>query len=298
LFSIFEIVSQVVIASKKARFGPKVGTTSWWIEKIRSEPGIKYTEFWTHLSEYQLRKFKAIAEVDYKVLGLELSGAPDHYTRFSSQALQYPPKLLIKPHWLELNTISWKSFRVWSWLGAAKALDLPISEEAETWYNYLSIERTRIEAVKVLSNFKREDKSQLTPEVEFELNCAYPNTRIISSIKFSVPKGDQIYNQIQDHIEDYRPVPTTAEGWVFRSRYISDYLEKRLKEYLALGGIQELIEREQLKGLPLPTPFYWDLWADLDHLREGYPYFCAENNLDPLADDEEDEKSVASWDTQ
>jgi hypothetical protein len=81
------------------------------IEKIRSEPGPKYTELWTHLTEYQLRKFKATAEVDYKVLGLELSGAPDHYTRLTSQALQYPPKLLIKPHWLELSTISWKALQ-------------------------------------------------------------------------------------------------------------------------------------------------------------------------------------------
>jgi hypothetical protein len=202
-----------------------------------------------------------------------LSGAPDHYTRLTSQALQYPPKLLIKPHWLELNTISWKAFRIWSWLGAAQALDLPISEEAETWYNYLSIERTRIEAVKVLGNFKWEGKSQLTPEVELELNCAYPNTRIISSIKFPVPKGEQVYNQIQDHIQDYRPIPTTAEGWVFRSRYISNYLEDRLKEYLALGGIQELIEREQLKGLSLPNPLLLGSLGRLGSFEGRLPLF-------------------------
>jgi hypothetical protein len=75
----FETVSQqVTAANKKACFGPKVGTTPWWIEKIKSEPGPKYTELWTHYSNYWLRKFKAISELDYKVLGFELTGAPDH----------------------------------------------------------------------------------------------------------------------------------------------------------------------------------------------------------------------------
>lgn len=40
---IFELV-----AHKKPRFGPMVGTQDWWISKINGESGPKYTELWTH----------------------------------------------------------------------------------------------------------------------------------------------------------------------------------------------------------------------------------------------------------
>jgi len=39
------------------------------------------------------------------------------------------------------------------------------------------------------------------------------------------------------------------------------YLEERLKEYLALGGLKELLDRKSLilAEQKLPAPFYWDL---------------------------------------
>lgn len=72
------VTQQLTVNNKKSRFGPKIGTQDWWLNKIKQEAGHKYTVLWSHFPEYQLRRFKALAEVDYKVLGTELTGAPDH----------------------------------------------------------------------------------------------------------------------------------------------------------------------------------------------------------------------------
>ena len=85
---------------------------------------------------------------------------------------------------------------------------------------------------------------------------------------------------------------------MIRKKFLKYYLEQRLEEYLALGGLQELIERRTLyiEGYKLPDPFYWDLWGNLEHLRESYSDYCAEEHFDP--EGSEDEESVASLDTQ
>jgi hypothetical protein len=84
---------------------------------------------------------------------------------------------------------------------------------------------------------------------------------------------------------------------VIRKKFLKYYLEQRLEEYLALGGLQELIERRALfiQEYKLADPFYWDLWGNLEHLRDTYADCCAEEHFDPEASEEE---SVASLDTQ
>jgi hypothetical protein len=95
-----------------------------------------------------------------------------------------------------------------------------------------------------------------------------------------------------------------ADGtvWGSSSRLLVEFLLECYelyahKEYLALGGLQELIERKTLfeEGYKLPEPFYWDLWGTLEHLRESYSDYCAVEHFDPDASEEE---SVASLDTQ
>ena len=90
---------------------------------------------------------------------------------------------------------------------------------------------------------------------------------------------------------------------MIRKKFLKYYLEQRLEEYLALGGLQELIERRTLyiEGYKLPDPFYWDLWGNLEHLRETYAQWLAEHIFDvPNSDEEEevDSDSDISWDTQ
>jgi hypothetical protein len=84
---------------------------------------------------------------------------------------------------------------------------------------------------------------------------------------------------------------------VIRRKFLKYNLEQCPWEYLALGGLTELLDRQPLikADYKLPFLFYWDLWGNLEHLRESYIDYCAEENFDPEASEEE---SVASFDTQ
>jgi hypothetical protein len=66
---------------------------------------------------------------------------------------------------------------------------------------------------------------------------------------------------------------------------------------LALGGLKELVDRQPLikAGYKLPEPFYWDLWVNLEHLREAYSDYCA---VDLFGPEDSEEESAASLDTQ
>jgi hypothetical protein len=95
----------------------------------------------------------------------------------------------------------------------------------------------------------------------------------------------------------------TEAGEPIRKRFIKQYLQERLQEYLALGGLKELIDRRALilAKQKLPSPFYWDLWGNLEHLRNAYQEHLAENLFGPRSDEEEegkDDSSAVSWDTQ
>jgi len=290
----------VTLSNKKPKFGPKIATKEWWIQRIKDTPGPKYTELWTHIPKYQLARFKALAEIDYNFLGKELEGAPDHPDNLEEgqRKPNYPVKVHYQPHWFpELRSITWKNYQVWSWLTAAKALQCPISAEADTWHNYLNREQTKLEAAELLGVFKPENFHQELPiEIEWDLNTAPPGAiaRPISSIEFDIPEG-YTYRNLNKTLDDPRPTPVTRSGLIIKKKFLKLYLEERLQEYLALGGTNELIEREKFMGRNLPDPFYWNLWADLQSVRTRYQYYCVEEHIDPEADDED---SVISWDTQ
>ena len=131
-----------------------------------------------------------------------------------------------------------------------------------------------------------------------EYTSVYPNTSSISTIEFDTPRGS-LYKDlyINRTIQDNRYIPTTEDGLVIRKKFLKYYLEQRLEEYLALGGLQELIERKTLfkEGYKLPDPFYWDLWGTQEHLRDSFLDYCAEEHFNPEASEEE---SVASLDIQ
>jgi len=138
--------SQLAISKKKARFGPKVASRDWWIDRVKiRKPEIRY---WTHFTKYQIAQFKILAELDYQVLGerVKTEGAPDA----DLIGRNYPPKLKEQPYWCALTWTDYKDYRLWTWLQATKALDLPINEKAETWYNYFSIEGNQIRAKELL----------------------------------------------------------------------------------------------------------------------------------------------------
>jgi hypothetical protein len=59
-----------------------------------------------------------------------------------------------------------------------------------------------------------------------------------------------------------RYIPITENGLLIRKKFLKYYLEQHLWEYLALGELKELLDRQPLieEGYKLPEPFYWDLW--------------------------------------
>jgi hypothetical protein len=141
-------VSQLAVSNKKPRFGQKVATQAWWIDRIKEDPIYQYSEEWAKHSEYQLARFKLLAELDYKVLGTSiLRGAP-------GLGQEYPPRIEVKPFWFKpLFGIDLKDFKLWSWLEATKALSLPISEESDKWFKYISTEDLKEGATKLLGIF-------------------------------------------------------------------------------------------------------------------------------------------------
>jgi hypothetical protein len=287
-------VTQLVI-SKKPRFGPKVATQAWWFDRIKVKEGPEYLKYWTHYTDYQIGQFKALAEYDYFVLGegIETEGAPDF-----GLELDYPVKLVGKPFWVSWSTLEFKELKLWTWIKAARALEKPLGEGTVTWFNYFSIEKNQVQVKELLAPFRKESQKVFDILLEQEYNSVYPNTSSISTIEFDPLRGS-IYRDlyINRTIQDSRYIPTTENGLVIRKKFLKYYLEQRLEEYLALGGLQELIERRTLfiQGYKLPDPFYWDLWGNLEHLRDTYADYCAEEHFDPEASEEE---SVASLDTQ
>jgi len=234
------------------------------------------------------------------VLGerVRTEGAPD-----SGLTVRYPPKLEEKPSWLTLDFKTYKDFKLWTWLQATKVLDLPIGEKTEMWYNYFAIQGNQIKAKELLDPFRKENKKQFDVLLQQEYDLVYPTARRISSIHYVVPDQDPFEDlEINTHIQDSRLIPITEAGDTISRDFLKHYLEERLKEYLALGGLKELLDRRALilANQKLPAPFYWDLWGNLEHLRETYAQWLADHLFDmPNSDEGEvDSDSDISWDTQ
>jgi hypothetical protein len=201
------------------------------------------------------------------------------------QQITYPARLNQRPHYFEkVGTLEWKDFRLYSWLNTTKALNLPLRSEAITWLEYLSTKGNQVAAAHFLDRFREENKIPFDILLEEEYNSGPQQPPLISSVKFNTPKGEW-FKGFNNSLQDNRYIPT-IDGWqvVIRPAYIKIYLEERLGEFLALGGLKDLLERKPFieAGHKLPDPFYWDLWGDLDHLRESYSEYCAQHHLDPL----------------
>ena len=229
------VTTQLAIPNKRTRFGPKVASRDWWIERVKiTKPE---TSYWTHFTKYQIAQFKALAELDYQVLGerVNTEGAPD-----SGLAVKYPPKLKEQPFWLTWDYKTFKDFKLWTWLQATKALDLPVSEQAETWLNYFSIESNQIKAKELLDPFRKEKQKEFNFLLQEEYNLVFQTASRISSAHFTVPSGDPFEDlEINKTLQDSRLIPLTKAGEPIRKSYIRKYLEERLQEYLALGGLKD-----------------------------------------------------------
>lgn len=114
-----------------------------------------------------------------------------------------------------------------------------------------------------LGKFRKENIKPFAIILEAEYEQVPHRTDTIDSIEFKLPKG-KWYSPLNNFIKDNRYIPTTYSGLRTRKRFIRAYLEDRLAEYLASGGVKELIVRYRLPaGYSLPDLFFWDLWGNL-----------------------------------
>ena len=70
----------------------------------------------------------------------------------------------------------------------------------------------------------------------------YPTTPLIESIVLDIPVESN-YKYLNNTIKDSSYLPTTESGQVIKKKYLKVYLEECLAEYLALGGLNKLIQR-------------------------------------------------------
>lgn len=149
------------------------------------------------------------------------------------------------------------------------------------------MDQTKLEAVEVLSFFKKDKERKLTAEGNFDLISSHLNSKVISSFKFDIPEAT-FYSSLNSSLNNDCPIPVTKEGFAIKTVFLKLYLERRLEEYLALGGTKELTIWEVInQRKKLADPFYWDLWGDLNNLRIKYKLFCAEKYIDPEVEEED-----------
>ena len=273
-------MSQLSIPAKKPRFGPKAATSAYWIDIIDRNP--IYQQPKDHSTD--LTNSISPAIFDY----FDLAGQRN-----------YPPKAPeFEPYWFKpIGGLKYTNFKIWAWLEATQALELPISQESEDWFNQVNTYQLKRESVELLNKFFRpESKKPLSLE-HLDIHDSVPaNTALIKHIEFDTPDGSRYCTQLStlnNTLKDTRSIPITKSGERIHSKYIRHYLEERLAEYLALGGLVEIIHRSSLDvgNYELPDPFYWDLWSNLNHLRFAYLEYQDQEHFDP----KEEEDPLYNW---
>jgi hypothetical protein len=126
-----------------------------------------------------------------------------------------------KPFWLTWSFSAFKEFRLWTWIQGTKALDPPISDQAEIWFNYFSIESNQVKAKELLDPFRKENQKEFVFLLEEEYNLVKPTASLISTIEFSTPTRDPFSNlTINSNLQDSRYIPINESGLVIRKRFI------------------------------------------------------------------------------
>ena len=257
IFIVHLLVNQLTIPAKKPRFGPKAATSAWWIYRLDYDP------FYKHPKYSILYSHRPCPLEEYN----NLAGTGD-----------YPPKgPTEEPFWYEsIEGLPYDYFKVWAWLEATQVLGLTISEEAWEWYYATSTKHFKIQAVELLNEFFRPESKQPLSLKRLLIQDSLPSeTPFIKHIELDIPDGFTKYSQLStlnSTLKDTRYIPVTKSGERIHSKFIKQYLEERLTEYLALGGLAEVIIRSSLEvgDHKLPDSFYWDIWSNLSHLRSAY----------------------------
>ena len=259
-------MNQLSIPTKQPRFGPKAATKAWWSGQVQKNPIFRQSRdhFLSSNYSFELNQERLItANLDFQ----ELAGKHNHPPRAPDS----------EPYWyLPIGGLHYRDFKIWAWLEANQVLGLPISQQAQEWFNFTTTYYFKLEATELLNKwFRPEGRRPLGRRAQHIYNSIPTNTQLIQDIILNIPTGASYcthLSSLNNTLKDSRYLPVTEEGEVIDPRFIKQYLEERLAEYLALGGLVEIIQRENLEvgDYQLPDAFYWDLWSHLSHLRHEY----------------------------
>jgi hypothetical protein len=274
-------VSKLYCARKRGYAELPLASREWFIKKLKEDHTFIFKP---KVPEYLIKKQRAIAYLDYKWLARRLEGAPDEDSlEYLFQAPRtYPTRIYYKPHWFNasLEDLSEQDFFIWSFLEACAHENLPISQEAACWRDYVGVQDNWLRQNEILEKFKRPDEfPRYSAAVEKEIKQLTENKYhlTINEVEFEYPVELELINK---KVLDYRPIPSHANGKQFPKPFIKWYLEKRVNEWLAAGGYVEwktnfqffvrFSEHPFAGGRLFLKAFYWDLWGDLAHVRLEY----------------------------
>jgi len=95
---------------------------------------------------------------------------------------------------------------------------LPISDQAEIWFNDFSIESNQVKAKELLDPFRKENQKEFDFLLQEEYNPLFPTSSRISSIQFSIPTGDPFSDlTINRTLQDSRLIPITESSEPIRT---------------------------------------------------------------------------------
>ena len=279
-------MSQLNIPAKKPRFGPKVATSAWWVYRVDYDPFYQQPREHTDQSPEELNEI-----IQDSFWGTTL----DYYELAGKH--NYPPKGPSEAYWYKpIGGLDYFQFKHWAWIEATQTLDLPLSKESKDWYNLVTTSHFKKEAVGLLNKFFRPDSKKPLPIRRQVIKDRVSSVvGLIREVEFDIPAEYKCYtqlNSLNSTLKDTRSIPVTKEGKPIHSKFIKVYLEERLAEYLATGGLAEIILRSSLDvgNYQLPDPFYWDLWGNLNHLRFAYQEYQDKEHFNP----EEEEDPLSS----
>ena len=77
---------------------------------------------------------------------------------------------------------------------------------------------------------------------------------------------------VNPFVDDDRPIPTDSDGHQISVFFTKWYLDHKVKEWIALGGVRDWLDGvdfcERGGGAKCLRLFYWDLWADVATFRK------------------------------
>jgi len=268
----------------------KLGSDEWYLKEIEEENARKGYQNQGE-SSYTIYTLRGYAEADYIYLGLYLKGAPDEDNRGDPERgiepieTIYPPRFHYQPHWLRFDpwVTDFYTLKLYQWIKTCYLEGTTLHFNSTLWYSSIITKELEIESYKILQPFRKPKVfPTYRPSVQVDLDyLTYLYQRnfhnhTIDTIELVL---HPVENYFRSYLRDSRPIPcykrldSADPNFEFiEVGFIQWYLSKRILEWIAFGG-ERLLKTgfhnaRRTGNRAFLREFYWDLWKDIDNLRE------------------------------